>query len=139
MASGAPTGTNGTVLVMDDELFVREVLGAMLRESGWSPVFAVDCDDAAIIYRQAMESGNRPVAALLDLTIPGNKGGKAAIPLLKALDPLLKAVASSGYSDDPIMVQPAEFGFAAAIHKPYTIEEIDSLLRALVQNPDASA
>jgi len=65
---------------------------------------------------------------IMDLTIPGGMGGKEAIQELLELDPGLKAIVSSGYSDDPIMAHYQEFGFCAVVKKPYKVEDLEQAL-----------
>jgi CheY-like chemotaxis protein len=86
----------GTVLVMDDEEFVREVSGEMLRDLGYSVAFAKNGAEAIALYRAALEA-NRPFdMVIMDLTVPGGMGGKEAVQQLRALDPKVKAIVSSG-------------------------------------------
>lgn len=68
---------------------------------------------------------------ILDLTIPGGMGGKATIEKLREIDPCIKAIASSGYSNNPIMTSYKAHGFTAAIAKPYTIEKLSKVLYQL--------
>jgi two-component system cell cycle sensor histidine kinase/response regulator CckA len=51
-------------------------------------------------------------------------GGAGIIDELRALDPSLHAVASSGYSDDPIMAEPERFGFKGSLAKPYVTGDL---------------
>jgi CheY-like chemotaxis protein len=68
---------------------------------------------------------------LLDLTIPGGRGGKDTVIHLRQFDPNLKIIASSGYSEDPVMANPAAHGFCGRLIKPYRPEEVGQLLQAL--------
>jgi two-component system cell cycle sensor histidine kinase/response regulator CckA len=77
-------------------------------------------------------SGNTIRAAILDLTVPGGKGGKEYVRELCALDPSIKAIVSSGYNDDPIMAEPEKYGFAGRLKKPYEVREIKQVLRELL-------
>ena len=56
----------------------------------------------------------------MDLTIPGEPGGKEVIKDLLALDPNVRALVSSGYADDPVMANPTRYGFTGTVAKPYT-------------------
>lgn len=70
--------------------------------------------------------------ALLDLTVPGGMGGKETLAELRALDPGIAAIASSGYSSDPVMSDFAAHGFGARLPKPYRIPDLPPALeRAL--------
>jgi DNA-binding NarL/FixJ family response regulator len=56
-------------------------------------------------------------------------GGQEAIKHLREIDPHVKAVVSSGYSDSPVMADFEKYGFNAVMLKPYTMEELESVLR----------
>jgi len=64
----------------------------------------------------------------MDLTIPGGRGGKETIQDLLKIDANAKAIVSSGYSNDIIMSNFKEFGFAAVIAKPFQIEDLRKVL-----------
>ncbi|HEX3034140.1 MAG TPA: PAS domain S-box protein [Thermodesulfobacteriota bacterium] len=116
------------VLIMDDEETVREVTGEMLKQMGYEVGYARDGSEAVELYRKAKES-NRPFdAVIMDLTVPGGMGGKETIEKLKEIDPDVKAVVSSGYSNDPVMAKFADYGFCGVIAKPYKIEELSKTL-----------
>ena len=73
---------------------------------------------------------------ILDLTVPGGIGGKKTLARLLEIDPQVKAIVSSGYSDDPIMADFQKYGFSAVIAKPYRISELGKILREVVMaNP----
>jgi DNA-binding NtrC family response regulator len=51
---------------------------------------------------------------------------------LEAINPDVKAIASSGYSDDPVIVQPEKYGFAASLAKPYNLNEFLSCITSVL-------
>ena len=122
----------GKILVMDDEDIVRDVSGAMIRHIGYEVSFAEDGDKAIELYRKAKESGNPFDVVILDLTIPGGMGGEKAIGKLIKIDPGIKAIVSSGYSDDPVMSSYREYGFSGVLLKPYIIQEISEVLHNVI-------
>jgi len=122
----------GKILVMDDEDMVREVLGKMLARLGYEVTFARDGDEAVEMFSQAHGAGQTFAAVILDLTVPGGMGGKEALAKLLEIDPQLKAVVSSGYSDDPIMADFQKYGFSGIIAKPYRISELDKILHDVI-------
>ena len=117
---------------MDDEELVREMIGKMLRHLGYEVLFAEDGDEAIKMFTQARQSGPAFDAVILDLTVPGGMGGKAALEKLLQIDPQVKAIVSSGYSEDAIMAEYAQHGFSGVIAKPYRIAELSVLLHKVI-------
>ncbi len=120
----------GTILLLDDEEFIRDVTGKILRMMGYSVIEAADGDEALSRLALAMRSGEKVKALVLDLTIPGGRGGKEIISEIRANHPRLAIFASSGYSDDPVMAEPEVFGFTASIRKPYRVRDLAELFAA---------
>ena len=108
------------ILVMDDERSVSSLVERMLTRNGYSVATAPDGREAVALYRQAFETGTPFDAVIMDLTIPGGIGGAQAVKDLLALDPDVRAIVSSGYADDPVMANPAAYGFKGTVAKPYT-------------------
>jgi CheY-like chemotaxis protein len=122
----------GKILVMDDEEMVREVLGRVLARLGYEAEFARDGGEAIEMFVQAQGSGQAFAAVILDITVPGGMGGKETMARLLEIDPRVKAVVSSGYSDDPIMAEFAKYGFSGVIAKPYRISELSRELNKVI-------
>lgn len=127
-AEGSPIHGKGTILVMDDEELVRSVAGEMLKKLGYDVVFAVDGNEAIDLYRKAHESGNRFDAIILDLTIPGGMGGKETIGKIRELDDKVRAIVSSGYSENPLMSEYGRHGFKGVLSKPYDVRQMSRVL-----------
>ena len=121
-------GGTGRVLLMDDEEFILEVTGEVLRNLGYEVEFAHDGEEAIAKYKGAMAEGRRFDAVIMDLTIPGGMGGKEAVKKLREIDPEVKAIVSSGYSSDATMAEHRRFGFVGVIPKPYRIEELSRVM-----------
>ena len=123
----------GKILIMDDEQLVREVSGEMLRELGYDVAFAKHGAQAVAMYQQALEAKTPFHAVIMDLTVQGGMGGREAIVHLLSLDPDVKVIVASGYSNDPVMADYKKFGFKAVIIKPYTIDVFSKTLREVLQ------
>ena len=71
---------------------------------------------------------------ILDLTVRGGMGGKEAIQQLIDIDPDVKGIVSSGYSDDPGMTNYKKYGFSGVVAKPYTLEELGEKLSQVLKS-----
>ncbi len=128
----------GRILVMDDEDFIRSLIERIL-----TPVVArvdgVNNGIKAIEYfKRALAEGEPYDLVILDLTIPGGMGGQETISILKEIDPNIKAIVCSGYSNDQVMADHQSFGFAASICKPFKPFEMRSVVKEILspkENP----
>ena len=123
---------NGRVLIMDDDESVLEVGLRMLTTLGYAVETATDGNQAVMLYESSLNTGERYDAVILDLTIPGGPGGLDTLRKLAAMDADIRAVVSSGYSNDPVMSDFQAHGFAGVVAKPYNIEEMASVLEAVI-------
>lgn len=118
----------GRLLVMDDEAFIRELAEEMLMTLGYEVVLVNDGEETIAAYKAALEAGERFDAVILDLTVHNAMGGLEAIERLLEIDPDIKAIISSGYSNDPVMSNYKHYGFQRAVQKPYRVQDIDETL-----------
>jgi PAS domain S-box-containing protein len=123
-----PQAGTGRLLLMDDEETVRITVATLLRHLGYTVELAAHGEEAVALYQAAQARGERFDAVLLDLTVRGGFGGLPALQALRRLDPAVTAVMVSGYADDPVLVDPARFGFHGALAKPYGIAALGELL-----------
>jgi len=86
------------------------------------------------LYQQSMIDSATFDLVIMDLTIPGGMGGKKAVKKLLKIDSNAKCIVSSGYADDPIMANFSDYGFKAAISKPYALEDLNSVLQTVMAN-----
>jgi CheY-like chemotaxis protein len=121
----------GLVLLMDDDDMVRRMANSMLSALGYEPITTCDGAEALERTRGLLAEGKKLSAAVLDLTVRSGEGGRETVLPLRQLDPDLPIIASSGYSEDPVMAQPVQFGFSASLPKPFRLEELSDLLARL--------
>lgn len=126
-----PRGRGGKILVMDDEEMIRDLASQMLKWLGYDVGVAGDGAEAIERYQKAADSGKPFDAVILDLTVKKGIGGMETLKTLLKTDPRVKAVVSSGYSDDPVMTDFRKYGFAGALPKPYTIKELTEALTTM--------
>ncbi|HEY5513930.1 MAG TPA: PAS domain S-box protein, partial [Geomonas sp.] len=131
-AEPEPTAGGGTILLMDDEAAIREMAAAALTMFGYQPTVACNGEEMLELYREALDSGSPFGAVIMDLTIPGGMGGKEAVKRLLELDPHALAIASSGYCDDPVMANYADYGFSGVVSKPYSLQALDITIHEIL-------
>lgn len=124
----------GRILVMDDEASLRNLIERMLENLGYESEVAADGAEAIQMYKEAQESEKPYVAVILDLTVPGKMGGKECVTKLLDIDPEVKAIVSSGYSDDPVMSNFQEFGFKGMMPKPFESLSLSKVLHEVLNN-----
>ena len=131
-----PIMGEGRILVMDDEKHVRDTSASMLSSIGYEVITTIDGAEAIEIYKEAMTSDSPFDAIIIDLIIPGGMGGEETIQGLAETDPAVKAIVSSGYSNDPILANFREHGFMGFIPKPYKIQELSEVLHRVITAAD---
>ena len=118
----------GRILVVDDEPMIRSLMRDLLEHLGYEVETAAEGGEAVRRFDETAASGRPFDAIILDLTIRGGLGGREAFELIRARHPRVRAIVSSGYSNDPIMARYREHGFVGMLSKPYTLEDLSALL-----------
>jgi CheY-like chemotaxis protein len=124
---------HGNILIMDDEVQIRKVLGEMVETCGYSYQAVPDGEQALKVFHQAQDIGEPFSAVILDLTIPGGLGGKEVVKELLTLDPQLRAIVVSGYSNDPVLANYADYGFKGRVAKPFNLVDLSVVLSSVLQ------
>ena len=132
VAREAESRGRGRILLMDDDQSIREVARDMLEQLGYHAECVADGDAAVARYRKRRDEGEPYAAVIMDLTVRGGTGGKDAIVSLREIDPQVKAVVSSGYSDDPVLANCREYGFSSVLVKPYSRQQMSRVLHELL-------
>ncbi|MDA1044508.1 MAG: response regulator, partial [Verrucomicrobia bacterium] len=126
----AGTRMRGTVLVVDDEVTVRNVAKNMLTLLGLRVITAIDGRDAVQRYEEIEED---IACVLLDLTMP-HMNGEEAFDALYKLDPSIRVIISSGYAEEEIAHRFEGRAIAGFIKKPYEIDALrDTVHRAITR------
>lgn len=123
----SPTG-RGRVLVMEDDPVLQEVAAEMLERTGFTARTCSDGESAIRLYSQSLKSGSPYCAVIMDLTIPGGMGGREAATRILAMHPEARLIVSSGYSVDPVLARPADYGFRAVLTKPYGLADLTRVM-----------
>jgi CheY-like chemotaxis protein len=119
-------GTDLTVLVVDDEDDLREVIRRILERRGFTALVAGDADEAIAVCRDC--PGEIHVL-LTDLSMPGVRGNELARQAVQ-LRPALRVVYVSGTSRDLAVAQGLIEADAAMLQKPFTADTLTAAVRA---------
>ncbi len=119
-----------TVLLVDDQDMILTVGEEMLKAIGYEVVTAQDGTEAVDIYKTR---GKEIDIIILDMVMPSMGGGEA-FDRLKAFDPGVKVILSSGYSIDGHASEIIERGCSGFIQKPFSISELSQKIREVLDN-----
>lgn len=122
---------HGKILVMDDQSSILKMVKRMLTRMGYDAICVSDGLETIKVFREAHLSDKPFDLVILDLTVPGGMGGAQTVTELLKIDPKVRAIASSGYSNDPVMANPVEYGFLDIAPKPYTKDQLSTLLNKI--------
>ncbi|WAI02087.1 response regulator [Methanogenium organophilum] len=124
---------NGKILVMDDEENIRTITCILLEKMGYSPMATPDGETAVEEYRREFDAGNPYDAVIMDITVPEGMGATEAIGKLKAIDPEVRAIVTSGLisekSYDDLYCQ----GFLGVLKKPYRSVNLRNILERVLE------
>jgi two-component system, cell cycle sensor histidine kinase and response regulator CckA len=121
-------GQGETLLLVDDELFIRELTGDMLSMNGYQVLTAENGETGFELYQQHRSS---IALVILDLIMPG-KGGKQCMADILEVDPHAKILIASGFavqepSESEVLSQALGF-----IQKPYNFKKMLQLIREII-------
>ncbi len=132
----ATPSSNRRVLVMDDEEMLRKLSRQMLKRLGYEAKSVKNGAEAIDAYQKQKESGEPFDMVILDLTIKDGMGGEQTIRELLKIDPHVKAIVSSGYSNDPVIADFRAYGFRGTIPKPYQEKDLEKALKRILKTND---
>ncbi|MGI8923513.1 MAG: PAS domain S-box protein [Fimbriimonadales bacterium] len=117
---------SGTVLVVDDEDLVRDVVKSALEQFGYTVLTASNGRECV---EQVEASDNTIERVLLDLIMPV-MGGQDALKRIRELRPELPVIVMSGYTQQELNQSVADDGHVAFLQKPFTMAELAAKLDA---------
>lgn len=119
---------SGNFIIMDDEYSVREALKQTLEDCGYDVYSFDNGDDAVSKFIELSEKDANLVGMIFDLTVPGKTGGLDSVKRIRELNKNIPVFVASGYSGDPVMSKPIDYGFTASIFKPFKIADLYAML-----------
>lgn len=127
----------GKILLMEDEESIGEFISTLLTKYGYIVDHALKGEEAIDHYKNSIAENKPYKAVILDLTIKGGLGGRETIEELLKINPKIKAIVSSGYSNDPIMEDYRRFGFKASVTKPYRGYDLLTTISRVIKNNES--
>jgi len=127
-----PMGKGELVLVVDDEVAIREVARRTLERFGYRVLLAANGAEAVALY--AKRSADIDII-LTDMAMP-IMDGPALIVALRAMNPVVKIIGSSGMASNDGVARAVGAGVEEFVHKPYTAEAmLTTIARVLHGGP----
>jgi CheY-like chemotaxis protein len=100
----------------------------MLETLGYKSKGIKNPKEAISFFKTNKDSKDKISAIICDLTIPGQMSGVETAAELRKIDKNIPIFVASGYSEDPVMTNPSEYGFTQSIPKPFKRTELAKLL-----------
>jgi two-component system, cell cycle sensor histidine kinase and response regulator CckA len=127
----APPPAAPRILILEDDPLVRALIVRNLQSQGYDVTETPEGTETVRAYQDSMQQQRKFDLVILDLSIPNGMGGVRTMEKLRQMDPEVLAIVSSGYSDDPVMARPADYGFAAVLPKPYEPGDMIRLVKSI--------
>lgn len=129
--SGGKVSSGKTILLVEDEEFVRSITAEVLESFGYMVLAAGDSQSAADIFTQ-----NRgKIDLLLTDVVMGERSGIELAEELSGSNPLLRIIIMSGYADEWIGREEFSDGRIAYLQKPFTVDSLISTIRQMFDMP----
>lgn len=122
----------GKILIMDDEDYILDIMSNMLDILGFTAVTAAGGDEALEIIKSSYKNKDIINACILDLSIPGGKGGLDIVREIRKISEKTVIIALSGYSDNPVIEFPEKYGFSGSLRKPFKLDEFSHIISRYV-------
>ena len=126
-----PQRGTGSVLVVDDEKFIRDIASEMLGELGYNVVTCNDGVEAVEYYRTHPHCVD---LAIIDMIMPRMRGAEC-VEELRKINPKLKVIIATGYSLASDTQRTIAQGIAGFIQKPFDDQELAALVSGVLKQP----
>jgi len=126
------SSAKGTILLVDDEKTILEVVKLALEKQGFNVLTAPDGEETIKVFQENLSSpGEKIICVILDLTMP-RKNGKETFYELNLINSDIPVILSSGYNGEKIIERFKGKKPAAFIHKPYNIKTLFNKMQEIL-------
>jgi DNA-binding NtrC family response regulator len=115
---------NQRILILDDDVSICKIYTLMLSRLSIDVDSEVSGEAIITRYVAAQSAGTPYLGVILDLTVQTGMGGLATLKQLKAIDPHVYTIVSSGAARETIESQYEEQGFSAVLPKPFRFQDV---------------
>ena len=127
-------GGTETILIVEDDQDVRNMLTKILESQGYTTIEAIDGDDAIRLYN---ERKGKVDLTILDVVMPG-KNGKEVFDELTRIDPSVKALFVSGYTGDIVIDKGIRKEKVDFLQKPLSVPALLTKVREVLDRQGAA-
>jgi PAS domain S-box-containing protein len=124
-------GYGESVLVVDDESHIREIMKNILHANGYRVALAKNGEEALRLYREAMKKGNRFDLIVLDLAMPV-MDGKTCMKHILELDPDSRILIMTGFGRHHILAANLDKRIKGVLLKPLSMETLLGEIRKAI-------
>jgi two-component system cell cycle sensor histidine kinase/response regulator CckA len=126
------SGGSDTVLVIEDEEMLRDLLKTILESKGYRVLMARDGEEGLLMFRRDKDKID---VVLSDLGLP-KLSGEEIVAYIKQIDPLSKVIIASGFIDPDIRTVLEASGVRDFIQKPYIAKEVLHVIRDVIDRKE---
>ncbi|MDP8241172.1 MAG: response regulator [Candidatus Hatepunaea meridiana] len=125
-----PHSLQKTILIVDDEPSIGQLLSEYLVNLGYRPEIANDCNDVIIFFDE-----KTPDIVFLDIQLPV-VNGVTILKLIKRIAPEVVVVMMSGIATEDTARETLKIGAFDYITKPFEFSRVTEILRAIELTPE---
>ncbi|WP_371806414.1 response regulator [Candidatus Lokiarchaeum ossiferum] len=123
---------NLNIIILEDDSGVINIMTKMLKNIGIHPIITREGRETLEQIYTSYDQSIPITLGFFDLIIAGGMGGYETLQHLQDFLPNLPIIAMSGYTSDPIMKDPTEYGFFNKMEKPFSISELYQIITLTV-------
>ncbi len=127
-AVASPWRSSGMILVVDDEEIIRDSARRIIERVGFSVLTACDGEEAIELYQRHHDD---IACVLLDLTMP-KMNGEETLLAMRRIHPQVRAILTTGYSEEGTSGRFADLGLAGFLQKPYQLDAMVATLQKVL-------
>ncbi len=131
LPSGSPMDTDATgetIVLIDDEGTLRQMVGEALREKGYRVLEAANGVEGLSL----VQGGVKADLLITDIGLPGGLDGRQVADAAWSLEPYLKVLFITGYADQKVDAESLSTAASQVLTKPFTLDHLTSTVRSML-------